>query len=105
MTTIALVAGEVSGDYLAAGLIRSIKTRFPHTRFIGIAGPQMVDAGCEALFPSEKLAVMGFTEALGRLPEIFSIRRKFAQQLLDSPPDLFVGVDAPDFNLSLEPRW
>ena len=104
MKTIALVAGEVSGDYLAAGLIDALKARLPDCQFIGIAGPRMIAAGCEALYPSEKLAVMGFTEALGRLPEIYSIRRKFRKHLLDTPPDIFIGIDAPDFNLGLEEK-
>jgi len=104
MKTIALVAGEVSGDYLAAGLINALKKRLPGCKFVGIAGPRMIEAGCEARFPSEKLAVMGFTEALGRLPEIYSIRRKFRKYLLQNPPDIFIGIDAPDFNLGLEEK-
>ena len=104
MKTVALVAGEVSGDYLAAGLIQALKKRLPNTRFLGIAGPRMVQAGCEALYSSEKLAVMGFAEALGRLPEIYGIRRKFRNYLLSNPPDIFIGIDAPDFNLGLEEK-
>ena len=104
MTTIAIVAGEVSGDYLAAGLIRELKTRLPEAHFFGIAGPRMIEAGCEAHFPAEKLAVMGFAEALGRLREIYAIRRKFRRYCIANPPDLFIGVDAPDFNLSLEEK-
>lgn len=102
MTTIAIVAGEVSGDFLAAGLINAIKKRLSGVNFIGIAGPKMIEAGCVAHFAQEKLAVMGFTEALGRLPEIYSIRRKFRKYLQQNPPDLLIGVDAPDFNLDLE---
>ena len=104
MTTIALVAGEVSGDYLAADLILALEKRLPGCRFVGICGPKMVAAGCEPHFPSEKLAVMGFTEALARLPEIYAIRRKFKKYLLRNPPDLFIGIDAPDFNLALEDK-
>jgi len=104
MKTIAIVAGEVSGDYLAASLIRELKQQIPDARFFGIAGPQMMEAGCEMHFPSEKLAVMGFTEAFGRLREIFAIRRKFRKYCIQNPPDLFIGVDAPDFNLSLEEK-
>jgi len=104
MKTIAIVAGEVSGDYLAASLIRELKAQVPDIRFYGIAGPQMIEAGCEMHYPSEKLAVMGFTEAIGRLREIYAIRRKFRRYCMENPPDLFIGVDAPDFNLSLEEK-
>lgn len=104
MKTIAIVAGEVSGDYLAASLIRELKQLRPDINFFGIAGPQMIEAGCHMHYPSEKLAVMGFAEALGRLREIFSIRRKFRKYCIQNPPDLFIGVDAPDFNLSLEEK-
>lgn len=102
MTTVAIVAGEVSGDYLASGLIKAVKQRIPDVNFIGIAGPRMIAAGCDAHFAQHRLAVMGFTEALGRLPEIYSIRRKFRKYLVNNPPDLMIGVDAPDFNLDLE---
>jgi lipid-A-disaccharide synthase len=104
MKRIAIVAGEVSGDYLAAGLIRELTRQLPDVTFFGIAGPQMIEAGCEMLYPSEKLAVMGFTEAVGRLREIYAIRRKFRRYCLENPPDLLIGVDAPDFNLSLEEK-
>ena len=102
MLRIGIVAGEASGDLLGAGLIRAIRQRYPHTEFVGIAGPQMQAAGCEALFPAEKLAVMGFTGVLARLPELLSIRRSLKAHFLNEPPDLFIGVDAPDFNLPLE---
>ncbi len=102
MTTIAIVAGEVSGDYLAAGLIEAVKRRLPDVSFIGIAGPRMIEAGCDAHFAQHRLAVMGFAEALGRLPEIYGIRCKFHKYLINNPPDLMIGVDAPDFNLGLE---
>ena len=102
MTSIAIVAGEVSGDYLAAELIRQFKIIHPEAQFFGIAGPRMLEAGCEMHYPQHKLAVMGFSEALGRLPEIYAIRRKFRQYCIGNPPDLFIGVDAPDFNLTLE---
>ena len=87
MKTIAIVAGEVSGDYLAASLIRELKQQIPDARFFGIAGPQMMEAGCEMHFPSEKLAVMGFAEAIGRLREIYAIRRKFRKYCIQNPPD------------------
>ena len=104
MTTIAIAAGEASGDYLAAGLIRALKKRLSDVRFIGIAGPRMLAAGCEARFAQEKLAVMGFAEVLRRLPEIYAIRRAFAEYLTRKRPDVMIGVDAPDFNLQLEAR-
>ena len=104
MKKIAIVAGEVSGDYLAASLISELNKQHPDFHFFGIAGPQMMAAGCEMHFPAEKLAVMGFAEAIGRLREIYSIRRKFRRYCLENPPDLFIGVDAPDFNLSLEEK-
>ena len=104
MKTIAIVAGEVSGDYLAASLIQELKQQMPDVKFFGIAGPQMIKAGCDMHYPSEKLAVMGFAEAFGRLREIYAIRRKFRKYCLQNPPDLFIGVDAPDFNLSLEEK-
>jgi len=104
MKTIAIVAGEVSGDYLAASLIRELKQKTPDIQFFGIAGPQMIEAGCDMHYPSEKLAVMGFAEAIGRLREIYAIRRKFRKYCIQNPPDLFIGVDAPDFNLSLEEK-
>ncbi len=101
---IAMVAGEVSGDFLAAGLIRSLKDQASEIQTYGIAGPQMIAAGCKPSFDMENLSVMGFAEVLTRLPGIFSIRRKLINQLLMDPPDLFIGVDAPDFNLKLEEK-
>ncbi|GMQ96358.1 MAG: lipid-A-disaccharide synthase [Gammaproteobacteria bacterium] len=101
---IAMVAGEVSGDFLAAGLIRSLKDHASEIQTYGIAGPQMIAEGCKPSFDMEKLSVMGFAEVLTRLPGIFSIRRKLINQLLMDPPDLFIGVDAPDFNLKLEEK-
>jgi len=101
---IAIVAGEASGDLLAAGLITEIKRRHPDAEVFGIAGPRMIEAGCEARFPLEKLSVMGLVEVLRHLPELLGIRKKLLMQLLENPPDVFVGVDAPDFNLALEAK-
>ena len=99
---IAIIAGEASGDILGAGLIRAVTARYPQARFEGIAGPRMIGAGCEALYPMERLAVIGLLEALRRYRELRGMRRRLTKRFIDNPPDLFVGVDAPDFNLSLE---
>ncbi|MDH5545123.1 MAG: lipid-A-disaccharide synthase [Gammaproteobacteria bacterium] len=101
---IAIVAGEVSGDIIASGFIREFKKHYPDAIFFGIAGPLMKNEGCDELFAMEKLAVMGFSEVLGRLREILGIRKQLLRILQDNPPDLFIGVDAPDFNLKLE-QW
>ncbi|MFQ5551963.1 MAG: lipid-A-disaccharide synthase, partial [Gemmatimonadales bacterium] len=99
---IAIIAGETSGDLLGAGLIRAVVARCPQARFEGIAGPGMVAAGCEALYPMERLAVIGLREAVRRYRELHDVRRRLIRHFIDDPPDLFVGIDAPDFNLSLE---
>ena len=99
---IGIVAGEASGDLLAANLIESIREQHPNVVFEGIAGPKMIAAGCESLFPMEILSVMGITEVLGKLREILSIRKQVIQHFLQNPPDVFIGVDAPDFNLTVE---
>ena len=104
MKRVAIVAGEFSGDLLAATLVRALKARYPDLHFYGIAGPKMVAEGVEALYPVEKLAVRGYVEALKHLPEILGIRRRLAARLLADRPDLYIGVDAPDFNLGLEAR-
>ena len=101
---VALVAGEASGDLLAGYLVRALRERWPHARFAGIAGPKMVEAGVEAWWPSEKLAVRGYVEVLRHYREISGIRSALARRLLADPPDVFIGVDAPDFNLDLEVR-
>jgi len=101
---IAIVAGEVSGDLLGAGLIRELK-HYPYDfSFSGIAGPQMQEQGCVSLFPMEALTLMGLDGLFRRLREILQMRRKLAQYIVADPPDLFVGVDAPDFNLGLEKK-
>ena len=99
---IGLVAGEVSGDTLGAGLIRELRARHPDAIFEGIAGPQMVSEGCVALFEMDELSVMGLVEVLGRLPRILKIRKQIVRHFLDNPPDVFVGIDAPDFNIDVE---
>ena len=97
-----MVAGEASGDLLAAHLITAIKAVIPDAEFFGIGGPRMHASGFDAWWPSEKLAVRGYVEVLRHYPEIIGIRRRLARRLLENPPTLFIGVDAPDFNLDLE---
>jgi len=99
---IGIVAGESSGDLLAAGLIGALKRRIPGAVFEGVAGPRMVAQGCTALFPADKLAVMGLVEVLSHFREISAIRRHLLQHFRNHPPDVFIGVDSPDFNLPLE---
>jgi lipid-A-disaccharide synthase len=99
---IGIVAGEISGDIIASGLIREIRSRYPDAQFEGIAGDLMMAEGCKSLFPMERLSVMGFTEVIGRLSELLGIRKQLIQHFIDNPPDVFIGVDAPDFNLTLE---
>ena len=100
--TIAVVAGEASGDLLGAHLIRALRARLPEAHFTGIGGPRMQSAGMTVLYPMEKLAVRGYVEVLRHYAEIQGIRRRLAARFLAHPPALFVGVDAPDFNLDLE---
>lgn len=99
---IGIVAGESSGDILGSGLIRALHARVPGARFEGVAGPEMLAAGCEALYPAETLSVMGLTEVLRHLPRLLSVRRHLRKHFLDNPPDVFIGIDSPDFNLGLE---
>lgn len=99
---IALVAGEASGDLLGAALITALRHYFPDAIFYGVAGPKMQAAGCETLFESHQLAVMGFVDVLAKLPSLLRVRRLLTRILLTDPPDLFIGIDAPDFNLPLE---
>ena len=99
---LALVAGETSGDLLAGLLLDGLRARWPDLRAGGIGGPQMARRGFEAWWPSEKLAVRGYVEVLRHYPEIVGIRRQLKDRLLLQRPDVFIGVDAPDFNLDLE---
>lgn len=101
---IAMVAGEASGDLLAAHLIHALRLRFPHAEFVGIGGPRMQAEGFQAWWPSETLSVMGYVDAIKRLPELLRVRRGLLRNLREDPPDIFIGVDAPDFNLGVEKR-
>lgn len=97
-----IVAGEASGDILGAELIKAIRARHPDAVFEGIAGPRMQAAGARSLFPMDRLSVMGIVEVLGRYRELLGIRRQLANYFRSNPPDAFIGIDAPDFNLGLE---
>jgi len=99
---IAVVAGEASGDLLASHLIAALRSKLPDAVFYGIGGPKMQAQGFDAWWPLEKLSVMGYVDALKNYREIAGIRRQLKKRLLDIRPDIFIGVDAPDFNLGLE---
>lgn len=101
---IALVAGEASGDNLGAALIEALRARLPGARFIGIAGPRMRAAGCEAFADSGELAVMGLAEILRHLPRLMALRRRTVAELVAARPSVFIGIDAPEFNLGLAAR-
>ena len=99
---IAIVAAEPSGDLLGAGLMRAIKARHPNVSFEGVGGSQMLHEGIESFEPLESLSVMGLIEVLKHLPRLLKLRKRLVQRWLSNPPDLFIGIDAPDFNLDLE---
>jgi len=98
---VGLVAGEASGDTLGAGLIHALRRLAPDVEFFGVAGPKMQSAGCEVWEPSESLAVMGLFEILRDLPRLLRLRARVRRSFIDAKPDVFVGIDAPEFNLRL----
>ena len=102
--TFVVVAGEASGDLLGGGLIRELRARYPEATFLGVAGPEMLGAGCEAWYQADELAVMGLAEVLSHLPRLLKIRRRVINLALETQPDCFIGIDAPDFNLPVARR-
>jgi lipid-A-disaccharide synthase len=98
---IALVAGEASGDQLGAALIKQLKQRYPDATFTGIGGRDMRAAGMTTWWDSEELSVFGLFEVLSHFPRLYRIRRALRNRLLALKPDVFIGIDAPDFNLGL----
>ena len=99
---VGIVAGEASGDLLGSHLLLALKEARPDVQFIGIGGPKMKSIGMDVMFPMEKLAVNGYVEVLKHYREIVGIRKKLRDHFLAQPPDIFIGIDAPDFNLGLE---
>ena len=104
MTKFVIVAGESSGDLLGSKIIASIQDQCPDATFEGIAGPKMIQAGCKQWFSSSELSVMGIFGVLKHLPRILKVRKQLTQKILKNPPDAFIGIDAPDFNLKLEKK-
>lgn len=104
MIDLGVIAGEASGDLLGGHFIRALKQNHPDLRAAGIAGPRMVEAGVDAIYPSDKLAVNGYVEVLRHLPELLWIRSRITRHFLRERPRVFVGIDAPDFNFALETR-
>jgi lipid-A-disaccharide synthase len=99
---VGIVAGEPSGDLLGAALVTALRKRHPRARFVGIGGPKMMAAGVESLYPMEKLSVRGYVEVIRHYREIIGIRRNLRSHFLREKPSVFIGIDAPDFNLDLE---
>jgi lipid-A-disaccharide synthase len=100
----ALIAGEISGDILGAAIIRALKITFPQAKFYGVAGPRMIEAGCEGIASIEALSVMGLAEVLPAIPRLLRLRAQLLARFIAEKPDCVIGIDAPDFNLGLEKR-
>jgi lipid-A-disaccharide synthase len=101
---IVIIAGEISGDILGSRLITSLKKHYPNATFEGIAGEEMQQAGCDSLYDMDRLSIMGYVEVLPRLFELLKMRKALIQRWIKNPPDLMIGIDAPDFNLKLEQK-
>lgn len=101
---VAIIAGEESGDILASGLMKSLNARYPNLSFEGVGGDRMLAQGLHSEFSMERLSVMGLVEVLKRFPELYTRRNKLIKRWINDPPDLFIGVDAPDFNLTIEEK-
>ncbi|MBV9576681.1 MAG: lipid-A-disaccharide synthase, partial [Gammaproteobacteria bacterium] len=99
MKKIGILAGEASGDLLGSKLIYALRERCPDLLIEGIGGPSMIAAGCKSLFDIERLAVMGFIEPLFRLPDLIKLRHHLYHHFIKNPPDVFIGIDVPDFNI------
>ncbi|HEX6550388.1 MAG TPA: lipid-A-disaccharide synthase [Gammaproteobacteria bacterium] len=104
MLRIGIVAGESSGDILGADLIRALRARVPEVQFEGVTGPEMTAAGCRTIASAEELSVMGIAEVVRHLPRLLALRRRLRRHFLATRPDVFIGIDSPDFNLGLEER-
>lgn len=104
MVRIGIVAGEASGDLLGSHLIQALKQKRSNLEFVGIAGPKMMSEGAQSLFPIERLSVRGYVEVIKHLFGLLRLRRQLLKHFLNNPPDLFIGIDAPDFNLWLEKK-
>jgi len=102
MVRIGIVAGEASGDLLGSHLIQALKQKNPDIEFVGIAGPKMISEGAKSLYPIERLSVRGYLEVIKHLWSLLKLRRELLNHFLSNPPDLFIGIDAPDFNFWLE---
>lgn len=101
---IAVVAGELSGDQLGEGLVRLLRQQYPDAIIEGVAGPRMIKAGCNSLYPMEALSVMGIVEIIKHLPQILKVRRGLLKHFQNNRPDIYIGIDAPDFNLPIEEK-
>jgi lipid-A-disaccharide synthase len=99
-----VIAGEASGDNLGAGLIEALREHEPDLRVYGVAGPKMQAAGCDSWAPASDLSVMGIFEILSHLPRLLRLRRELVKKFIADPPDVFIGIDSPDFNLGMERR-